>query len=753
MKIIAYLMILSFLLTFSIFSADVFATSFTASVTPTTVNATTSVELTFNITNLNATYNITQTNITLPYGFSFKSSNPGSIPSGQVIIFNYNITPSSSSTYIITVDINVTGNYGFSISVLDGAGSTQTNTTNNITINDVTAPTYTLISPIPASGTKYSPNVTYYFNITWNDNVELDTVWFNWNNSPVNETITAYQPGKYSVVKTDLPAGNYTYQWYANDTSGRINTTGPLNYTVALADNLISLTLNNITNQNITVVKGTSLMVTGCGIGNLTIITNLTGRSDTISNLSCNFTQTYNPDFGYYFITLNASGNENYTANSSTYFVMVVPNYTVSTSIPSTYSPTTQATFRINFTSPPEFSLLIEGNWYNVTNRYSMTNVSNTTFSYSIILPAGNFYWQIYGNYSGYIFNLTPTNSFTVSKATPTLSLVASPSWSVAKGTQTSVLCSSDQVSVNLYRNDTAVSNPDTQTLDAGVYVYKCNNTETANYSSTNVTNTLIVRVYTIDLAFTKAENLILVRQGSSNSTIVEVKNTGELSQNISFTIENINSTWYSINATNASLASGKTASFRVNFFVGDVEIKDYTGMFKAYSPNKTITSNFILRVLPSRENEIIINSTLATYKEEMITLEKEINQTKVQGLNVSLAEEKLNQLKAKIEQGKNYIANGDYFNAYLILKEIETSINDTRSELNKVKKAAEEARTRTRIIYISVGVCIAAVAALVYLFWPTESIPKPEVSKEDIWFKLKKKWEELRKKRYRYKG
>jgi peptidoglycan/LPS O-acetylase OafA/YrhL len=53
------------------------------------------------------------------------------------------------------------------------------------------------------------------------------------------------------------------------------------------------------------------------------------------------------------------------------------------------------------------------------------------------------------------------------------------------------------------------------------------------------------------------------------------------------------------------------------------------------------------------------------------------------------------------------------------------------------------------------IGICIALAIILAYLFWPTKTKPiiKPEVSKEQIWFKLKRKWEELSKKRYEYKG
>lgn len=760
MKNIFYLTVLSFLLAFSILTINVLAGYFTTSVSPSIINSSMVQQLNFTITNLNSTENMTQVNITLPSDFAYNSSIPSVTTyyiSTNTLSWNILVQTSSSQNLIVNVTASKTGIYNFSVSVLDSAGNISTNVTGGITVQDSTSPRYSNNITSPSSPVNYSSNNSYQFNISWSDIALLGVV-FNWNGTNYTYSNVTNSSGIYKITLTNLSSGNYTYYWFATDNSSNSNQTILFYYNITKPINPVDVWINLTNNKNITVVDNSSILINVSGIGNISLY------KDSIGPMASNTTCTSSCTLSYLLtvystskhnFTAIATGNENYTSGSSTYFVMVVPNYTISTNIPSFYSSTNQTVFNISFSSPSGFNLSISGDWTNVTVNYTMTNISNTTFSYTTpTLTAGTFHWKIYGNYSNYTFNLTSTNSFTVGKVAPILNLTTITYWDVPNGTQTNISCYSNQVSVNLYRNGVLVSNPDVQTLASGVYVYKCNNTETSNYSSTSVSKNLTVIIYTANLAFTKADSLILVQQDSHNSTIINVKNTGELGQYINFTIQDINSSWYSINATNSSIYSGQTISFLVGFSVGDVEINDYTGNFKANSSNKTITSGFTLRVLPSNNKKVEINSSLASYKEEMLELGNEINQSRIQGLNTSLAENKLAQLRAKIEQGESYMVNGDYFNTYLVLREIDTLINNTRTELSNVQQALSESRSMNLIIYIVIGVCIVVGSVLAYLFWPTKmkTTLTPEISKEDIWFKLKRKWEELTKKRYRYK-
>jgi hypothetical protein len=234
---------------------------------------------------------------------------------------------------------------------------------------------------------------------------------------------------------------------------------------------------------------------------------------------------------------------------------------------------------------------------------------------------------------------------------------------------------------------------------------------------------------YVANLEFIRAEQLIMIQQNSTNSTIVEVKNTGNKTLNITFSIENINSDWYTLNATSKTLEQNRIAAFRVTFNIGNIEIGDYSGKYKASSPDKTITKDFTLRVLPSEQKKKEINATLEEFKLNYTQLENEINQAKANGINVNLAENKLSELKSKIKEAENYIAKGDYLSAYNLFNTIKLLIGETKIELEKAKEAKAKLPSSiipwNLIIPIIVGVIV--VTFLIYLFWPVKSGYKPE--------------------------
>ncbi len=279
---------------------------------------------------------------------------------------------------------------------------------------------------------------------------------------------------------------------------------------------------------------------------------------------------------------------------------------------------------------------------------------------------------------------------------------------------------------------------------------------DTASSSSTSTststtTTTTNATTTTTNLEFTKAETLVFVQQNSTNTTEVEVKNTGNTTQNITFKIENISSSWYSLNATTASLAVGKTAGFKITFDVGNADVKDYLGKYNASSTSKTITKDFALRVLPAPAKQLEINDTFALLKLNATKLEEEINQSKAKGINVTLAEQKLNELKATISQAETYINQGDYFSAYQLFTDIKTLMDDTKSELAKAKAVVESGKKRFRWIIIGVGAAVIGIGVLAYMFWPTKPGYHQEKGftqkkEESLWDNLKEKWEKIKK-------
>jgi len=703
--------------------ARVSATTFIATITPTLINSSVVTQVSLNITNLNETYNITQVNVTFPDGINLvgSCSPPCNFPPLWWDLTTP-ISPNNFAIFNFTINASINGTRNLTITTKDDGNFTVSNQTNNFDVNDTTSPFW--YSPEIPQQTIYAPLQNYTFKIKWRDNIQIHSVIFNWNRTlytypqVVNDSIT------YNVTLSDLPAGNYTYYWFANDTNGNTNQTSSLTFNISKASNPVHIYFNMSLDQNLTIVNSSSLTINVTGIGNISLYWDGAENGQLVnqpSPLTKSFSFT---KLGKYNFTAFADGNQNYTSNSSTYFVMVVPNYTISYSAPSTYSSTTSSSFSIDFSSYPEMDNLfleLDG------TRYAMSNSSITHYSYSINLPAGSHSWKILGNYSNHIFNLTGLNSFTIQKASPSLSLTASPGWTVYKGNRTSVTCYSPHADVSLYRNGTLVNNPDVQTLGVGNYLYVCESTETTNYTSKTTSNILSVveiPVYVADLSFTGIENLITVLQNSSNITIVKVKNSGNLTQTIYFWVENINSSWYSTNATNTNISPNKEVSFLVNFSVDEVEPKEYFGEFKVNSTQKSINHSFTLKVLPNPNFQAKIMELLSSYERNLTLLGEEINRTKSEGYNTSLAEQKLGQLKILLNQARTKIEENNYSSVYTIFNNIQSLIGEIKFEINStIQKGKIQKPSTSFITYILIA-CVAGVCVFIaYLFWPTKEV------------------------------
>lgn len=378
---------------------------------------------------------------------------------------------------------------------------------------------------------------------------------------------------------------------------------------------------------------------------------------------------------------------------------------------------------------------------YMSTSNSTSISISNTSITYFGVNVSN------YGNVtsSGYInFNKPSTCSgYTVEyhsitgswcgSASGTNVLVTVPgyntsciiTWRITGGTSAASACTSNIIGSpsNQWFNPNGINVSVTVTAGGS-----SGDSSTSGNSALNTTATTLP-AYTANLAFTKAESLIIVQQNSTNSTEVSVSNTGSINQNITFAIDSINTGWYSLNSTNAYLVVGRSAGFRVNFNVGNVEVKDYSGVFKAFSVNKTITSNFVLRVTPTPTTKTQINETLETYKLNMTKLEQQLDQLKKQGYNTTDVQKKFDELKLKVEQAENYIKGGDYNNAYYLFDDIKSLLSEVKDDLTKVKKTGFLgfiSLPQGITLYVLIGVGIAVGGFLAYLFWPTRGLAKP---------------------------
>ncbi len=318
-----------------------------------------------------------------------------------------------------------------------------------------------------------------------------------------------------------------TYQYKLNTTAGTFQ-----NYTSSASmaasalivnqntTNLIKLWFRNSTNQylnqNMTIIYGDSsnstAMMAYQQAGTLSLYYDDISRNDynnTILVLGA----------GLYKVTANTSGNENYTSNSTTFYLRISK-----APIKLTISPGTQA---ITYgTSVSQYcsdnSTSVDCNIYR--NSSAITN--NT----GIILGAGVY---------NYTANITDTANYTiyqnsslltVNPATPSLSVgdLASVTYPSATQTGCQRVSGDSSSTITLYRNGTQVAqnaaSPANETLiilGAAVYNYTCTVSATANYT-----------------IFASANNYRIVSQNNTNPIEIYLSNDSlsALNQNITTT-------------------------------------------------------------------------------------------------------------------------------------------------------------------------------------------------------------------------
>jgi len=267
----------------------------------------------------------------------------------------------------------------------------------------------------------------------------------------------------------------------------------------------------------------------------------------------------------------------------------------------------------------------------------------------------------------------------------------------------------------------------------------------------------------------------ISIEQGASQVFGVTVNNTNQtLTQNIILYINNINSSWYSINpSTSVKLKRGQSYVFEVTFNIpSDATVGDHSGKFNATSffQYKTVTKiydvvlkDFTLKVTPGAALQSEIKSKLSSYTNDMNNLEQEINQSKDQGYNTSEVESLLSQLKSKLDQANDYVDSGDYTSAYNLLDDIASLINQTRDGLTGLPITGKAGGILgdwwSWGKWVITVVVVVVVAVLGYMFWPTKlGEPKPtpivqqvvEEKKNKIaetFAKLKERWKKVKEK------
>ncbi len=223
-------------LAFSLLNAGLISANLSASVSPLYANSSQNTLYNFTISNTAVGINLTQINITVPSGFAIVTTGTSgyggswgggiSVEEGFHAVSLSNLSTggllfggSSGYYYFTAANANSTGSFNFTLASLDT--SSNTNVTNvSVSLQDVTSPAATFISPTPANSSVLTGN---YFpvNISALDNVGIDNVSIILYGSSGNIVKSSnLNSPPFFVNFTNLTYGNYSFQATAFDSSG-----------------------------------------------------------------------------------------------------------------------------------------------------------------------------------------------------------------------------------------------------------------------------------------------------------------------------------------------------------------------------------------------------------------------------------------------------------------------------------------------------------------------------------------------------
>jgi len=241
------------------------------------------------------------------------------------------------------------GSFTAKIYVNDTSGNQNVTAVETWTIDDE-GPDYGNESNSEAGEAEYVPGVSYTLNISWTDDLgdgNVSKAILEWNEltnytSVTDPAVLSLGSGNFSLTVSDLAAENYTYRWFANDTSDNWNSTGALTLNITQnTTNPITMYLTNdttYTNDNIAISAGNTVTVNGTfthsNSGTMALYSNVTTENESLVDVGSPKTTSASLSAGVYVFIANTSGNVNYTSNSTgpgTFYLTVTADTTAPT--------------------------------------------------------------------------------------------------------------------------------------------------------------------------------------------------------------------------------------------------------------------------------------------------------------------------------------------------------------------------------------------------------------------------------------
>ncbi|MBN2112220.1 right-handed parallel beta-helix repeat-containing protein [Candidatus Woesearchaeota archaeon] len=201
------------------------------------------------------------------------------------------------------------------IAIYDGNDYGFYNMSNSLTIIPDTAPQWSNNLTAPPSPYTYSPGQVYQFNVSWQNNIYVDTVYIEHNfTGPLdNYTVTDNAGDEYNYNVSDLAVGVYVWKEYANDTAGIWNETDQWTYEVQKAAPVCSITVNE---SEITYGQLVNVTCSCTGEGTAGLFKD---NGSLIEDITSQVEQAIELPAGNYTFTCNTTETQNYTSatNSS----------------------------------------------------------------------------------------------------------------------------------------------------------------------------------------------------------------------------------------------------------------------------------------------------------------------------------------------------------------------------------------------------------------------------------------------------
>jgi hypothetical protein len=501
------------------------------------------------------------------------------------------------------------------------------------------------------------------------------------NNSSMSNNTYLGDVYNFSMI---LPAGNWYWKSYANDSSGNWNTSDSWDFTIGKAPTNVTLLIDG---------SGNNATVDANWTVNLTAYSNVSGLTINISSNISGWTEPtgtssvqkiFNESQGFYNMTAYTLDNQNYSGNSKTLFLnitSITPQFSsVWSSTDNAYASGKSYTFNITWQDGSLDDVIF--NIYNTTNSVnitfdnvanfsSITTVNSNTKIYSATvsnLPAGSYNYTWIANDSFGYSNST-SYTYSISKASTTLTLGSTAGWTIAPNTLTTFSCAVTPsaldviLQVSTATPVTGTSSVSTSATLVGSTTVICQTSGNANYSANSTSQIITVTTQqqqgsptsppqqTFIFAIQNLPSKVSVDAGESATASFNIRNTYQFNMTVSIALKDISSDWYSLSRNSFNVKINGTEPVTITFNVpSSAEVKNYTIKVNATGRSsggitKTDEKTMTLSVNPSTApptlpaqnvtNQTVNQTTNQTASNATIGAEGPANETAPTGLSI----------------------------------------------------------------------------------------------------------------------